>query len=52
MNHQKLHNWKKTRNVSPQKYMAKINMQIAGKICNTFIKIFDCLIGLSIKALL
>lgn len=52
MNNQKLPNWKKTRNVSPQKYTVKINMQRAGKICTAFIKILDCLIELWIKAVL
>ena len=32
--------------------MAKINMQIAGKICNTFVKISDCLIEFTIKVVL
>ena len=52
MNNQKLPNWKKIRNVSLQKYTVKINMQRAGKICNAFIKIFDCLIELWIKTVL
>ena len=40
---------RKIKNESPQKCVTRINMEIAGKSCITFIKDFDCLIELSIR---
>ena len=40
---------RKIKNECPQKWVTRINMELASKSCITSIKAFDCLIELSIR---